>query len=726
MEIPSVGGLVRAWLCVATLTFTVAAAQPEAAQPELEQPPADLPPPLSVTMDTRFQPSAKQLAWFHEQLTKEPHIAGTPGDARTIETLERLMREMELQVEPHVFYPYLPRHIESVVELISDSGEAQRFSLREPVLAEDPDTAHPELQPPWNAYSGSGDVTSTVVYANYGTRADFDKLRELGVDLKGKIVIARYGQNFRGYKAKFAEQAGAAAVLLYNDPADSGFTKGLPYPKGGYLSDACAERGSLLTLPYPGDPLTPGVEATDDPNRLNPMRVAFPKIPVQPIPWSAAREILTRMEGPDVPEGWQGGIPTPYKIGGGGARVRVMVKQEREITPTKNVIGILPGSNQPEQVIYIGCHHDAWGFGASDATSGMIALLETARVMSELARAGQRPERTVVFCAWGAEEMGIIGSTEWIESRGIEFEAGAAAYFNLDMASMGPEFNSSAGPTLRTVIIDAARKVPQPRDGSGRTVFDAWLAKGEDELFPGLPKFGELGGGSDHVGFWCHAGVASAQLGGGGSLGTAYHTAYDTLRWYRKVVGEDYAPALMVTRMTLGSAGALAEGQILPLDVTRVWPEVRRQLEAVTKVGREAGVMAAGEAKVDPEFASFASRLERFHERASAWKRQMASKTFPLEVARDINLRLILVDRAWLELAGVPGGAAGNPDRPWFRSLLAATDEDSGYGSWTLPAIRAAIARRDPAMLRAQMKRYEQVVDRLDNVMAELEFLSKQ
>lgn len=710
----------------------MAAAQPHsgaATEPgaEIAPGPADLPPALPVTIGERFQPTARQLAEFHEALTREPHLAGTAGDSRTVELLARLFRQMELQVDLHEFHAYLPRHLESIVELVPAEGESLRFSLREPALVEDPDTAHPELPGMYNAYSGSGDVTSTVVYANYATREDFERLAAMGVDVNGRIVLARYGRNFRGYKAKFAQAAGAAAVLLYNDPADSGEKKGPAYPKGGYLSDACAERGSLLTLASPGDPLTPGVEATPHAQRLDPESVAFPKIPVQPIPWSAARAILSRLDGEPVPEGWQGGIPVAYRLGGGSidnSRVRVKVNQARELTPQRNVIGTLAGADQREQAIYIGCHHDAWGFGASDATSGMIALLETARVLSERARAGYRPQRSVVFCAWGAEETGIIGSTEWIEGRGPDFDATAVAYINLDMASMGPDFNSAASPTLRSVIIDAARRVPQPRSADGLSVFNAWVAKGEDELFPGLPKFGEIGGGSDHIGFWCNRAVASASLGGGNSPGTAYHTAYDTLNWYRKVVGDDYEPALMVTRMTLATTRALAEPQVLPLDITRVWPETRRQLITITRAGRELGVLAPDNAaELDPVFARLATRMDAFHARAVKWKNAMANRTLDLDVARDINQRLIMLDRAWLDELGVPSGAEGNPERPWFRNLFAATDEDSGYASWTLPGLRAALARRDPAMLAEQTKRLERVVDRLDNVIAELDYL---
>lgn len=706
---------------------------PSRAAAQDEEPP-ELPTPLPITRELRYAPSAVNLREYHELLASKPHVAGTPGDMAVVDTLFDLFTQMQLSVEKHEFWAYLPRPIVNQVELVAP--DQVTLELRERALEEDPVTADPAITTGWNAYSGDGDVTAGVVYANYGTRADFDRLKSMGIDVTGKIVLARYGGNFRGYKAKFAQDAGAAGLLIYTDPGDSGFAKGQEYPAGGYLNDTCIERGSLLTLPYAGDPLTPGVEATEHAERKNPKDVALPKIPVQPIGWAAAKEIMRRMTGPELPDeltgdngSWRGKMPAAYRIEGGPElKVRVKVQQERKLTRCFNLIATLAGREEPELGVVIGCHHDAWGCGASDPMSGMISLLEVARVASELSRAGQQLRRTLVFCAWGAEEFGIIGSTEFVEGQVDALQQHAVAYLNLDMASMGPQFGSAAAPTLRSVIVEVAEKVPQPRAQDGSSVLTEWLGRGKDPLFHASPNFGDIGGGSDHVAFWCYAGIPSASMGGGGSKGTAYHTAYDTVNWYRKVVGEDYAPARMVAEMTLGVAKRLAGDPVLPISMGRLGPETRRQLHALTTRGRQLGVFQ-GEEPVATELREVLAAAEQFSRRGRLLdmalktmnKRLLAGEPEDTPKLAQINRLLMEADRAWLSQDGIPAGSAENPDRPWYRNLFAATDEDSGYASWTLPALRAAIERKDPAMLQEQCKRYLAVFEKLNGIAAQLE-----
>ncbi len=705
---------------------------PPPEEPEL---PA-LPDPLPITKDVRYAPSPANLRAYHDLLASEPHVAGTPGDLKVVDKLFDLFSQMQLLVEKHEFWAYLPRPVINEVAIVEP--EAMQLELREKSLPEDPVTASPAITTGWNAYSGDGDVTGEVVYVNYGTRDDFEKLKALGVDLKGKIALARYGGNFRGYKAKFAQEAGAAGLLIYTDPADSGFAKGDEYPKGGYLNDTCIERGSLLTLPYAGDPLTPGIEASEHAERKSPADVALPKIPVQPIGWASAREIMKRMAGRELPAeltgekgSWRGKMPAEYRLeGGAGLKVRVHVVQERKLTRLFNVVAILPGREEPDRGVVIGCHHDAWGCGASDALSGMISLLEIARVTSELARADQPLRRSLVFCAWGAEEFGIIGSTEWVEAQVDQLQQATVAYLNLDMASMGPQFSSAAAPTLRTVIVEAAQTVPQPRATDGSTVFTDWISRGKDPIFRSSPTFGDIGGGSDHVAFWCYAGIPSAGLSGGGSKGTAYHTAYDTLSWYRKVVGEDYAPAKMIADMGLAIAKRLAGDPIIPIDLGRIGPETRRQLINLTERGRAIGFFTPGDAPIAAELGEVAAVAERFANRGRLLEQSLRIMSKHIaqdgkepESLRRINELLMRADRAWLSDAGVPAGGEGKPDRPWYRNLQVATDEDSGYGSWPLPALRAAIERKDKDMLLTQSRRYLNVFARLDPLMHELEDL---
>lgn len=636
--------------------------------------------------------SADRLKQWHELLAGEPHVAGTPGDAREIERIASAFRGMGLEVQVHDFWAYLCRPTAMVLEVMAPEHVA--LVLKEDILKDDPYSAHPELMPAWNAYSGNGDVTAPVVYANFGTKADFEKLAALHIDVSGKIVLARYGGNFRGYKAKFAEQAGAAGLIIYTDPADSGYCKGLLYPEGGYANPTCIQRGSILTLDYPGDPLTPFAEATEHASRLDPAAIGLPKIPVQPIGYASAQQIIGRMTGPAVPEGWSGGLPFPYRLTGGDElKVHLKVEQERFVAKTSNIVATLHGSKHPEQKVVLGCHHDAWGFGAADPLAGTITLMEAARCLSEAAKASpaSAPERSIVFAAWGAEEFGIIGSTEWVEANRDDLVHNAVAYFNLDMAAMGPEFGSSASPSLQHVIADAAAVVPQAGTES-QTVLQAWLARSPDPASPGRPKFGDLGGGSDHVGFLCYAGVPSAGLGAGGSQGTSYHSTYDNLTWYHKVVGDDYQPALMITRMEAAAASRLARAPILPVDFSRIGVDIPRVLKDMTKRGREIGFLPKDTAEIADDFTSLVQSARQYEETASRVGARLIGRiqTSAIEPAKadQINALLIQMDRAWLSDAGVPG-------RPWYKNLYAATDEDSGYGAWVLPLLRHAVEHKD-------------------------------
>jgi len=660
-------------------------------------------------------PSAENLLRLHTLLASEPHVAGTPGDARTIERLVNEFQEMGLAVETFEFWPYLAKPLGATLEVMTPDKVS--LDLRERALPEDPASAAPEIAFGWNAYSGSGDVTAEVVYANYGTKADFEKLATLGVDVTGKVVLARYGGNYRGFKAKFAEQAGAVGLIIYTDPGDSGYMKGLTYPEGGFANDCCIQRGSIVTLGYQGDPLTPGVAATKDAPRLDPGAVDLPRIPVQPVGWGAAKEIMSRMTGAAVPEGWQGGLPFTYRVDGGpGLTVRLVVRQERAITKTANVIATLRGAVHPDKMVIVGCHHDAWNNGAADPTCGTIALLECARAFARQSAAGRPPDRTIVFAAWGAEEFGIIGSSEWVEAHRQDLVDNAIAYINLDMASMGLDFGSSASPSLKSAIALSAGAVPQP-GAEGKTVLESWTARGGDSGDTWHGSFGDLGGGSDHVGFLCHAGVPSCSMGGGGSKGTSYHSAYDTLPWYWKVVGSDYASALMVTRVTTAMVDRLANSPLLPLDPTRYAADMARHLDVLGKRAATAGI-SGSDAAGSPLFSGLRAAAAAFEARSQTTMERVAHAVTEGRLSAEqidrVNDRLRDIDRAWVDEAGIPG-------RPWFKSLFAAPDEDSGYAAWMLPALCWAIERRDPASLEREQQRYLAVLERMTSIITEIE-----
>lgn len=648
-------------------------------------------------------PSPDRLRTDHDRLSSAPHVAGSKGDQRVIETLAAAMEDMGLEVERQEVWLYLPHPVAAEVEITAPEEARRSLPVREAVLAEDPYSGHPDLDFGWNAYSGSGTAEGSVVYANYGTREDFDRLTELGIDLEGKIVVARYGGNFRGYKAKFAQQAGAAGLLLYLDPERNGYVRGRMWPVGGYANPTSIQRGSILTLPYTGDPLTPFEPATRDAERLDPKDVALPEIPVQPVGWQAAQEILSRMDGPPVPEDWQGALPFNYRLTGGDElKVQVRVEQERKLTRTENVVGILRGARFPEQKVIVGCHHDAWSFGAGDPNAGTIVVLEAARVLTQAAARGWRPDRTLVFAHWAAEEQGIQGSVEWVEAHREELSEGGVAYLNLDMAAMGTELRGSASPTLETVLADATRGVPKAREPEV-TVFDDWTGRSGRRSETELPAMGSLGGGSDHVGFYAHLGIPSAGVSASGSPGVSYHTAYEDLAWYRQVVGDDYEPAVMLTRVTTRFLSRLANADLVPLDPALYGPETLRHLEDLKT--------RAGERELEVDLGTLEERARRYGERAGAVRDRLiealAAGRLDGDALAEANRLLMHLERRWLHEPGLP-------DRPWFRNLFGAPDANAGYSAWMLPALRQAIESGDATAVKEWTRVVQGVFERLE------------
>jgi len=655
-------------------------------------PPAERAGQLELEREVLAGLSAERLGEWHAMLTAEPHVAGTAGDRRMVERLASTFEEMGLTPEVQPFTAYLASPVSARVAIVAQPAGPDptggvfgdlaaelplELSVREEVLAEDPASGDPALTIGWNAYSGSGEDTAEVVYANYGRREDFEQLAELGVDVAGRIVLARYGGTFRGHKAEFAERYGAAGLVMYTDPEDAGFTRGLLYPEGGWANPGYIQRGSILTLPYPGDPLTPFEPATAEATRLDPAGLALPRIPVQPVGWGAAWEILRRMRGAPVPADWQGGQPMTYRLTGGPElRVRLAVEQHRGLVESANVVARIIGAERPEELVIVGSHFDAWGFGAVDPHAGSMLVLEAARAFAAAAERGYRPRRTLVFAHWGAEEFGIVGSTEWVEAHREDLLAHAVAYVNLDSAATGPDFGAAAAPSLKAIVADVTRAVEHP-SAEHATVYDQWLEEAD------APPFDDLGGGSDHVGFYCHVGVPSVGFWAGGSPGTSYHSNYDTLAWYRQVVGGDYAPALMLTRVVSLFAARMANAPLLPLDPLQYSKDTRAHLDRLATRAEELGEAGA--------FLDLRAAASAYDAVARPVYEQLlaAVEEDLLDSDRYARVNAVLnhLERAWLTPEGLP-------ERPWFRNLFAATDPDSGYAPWMLPGLRWSVERR--------------------------------
>ena len=662
-------------------------------------------------------PRASELSRWHDVLTQEPHVAGTPGDMRQVERLKQAFESMGLKARVEGFRAYLSRPISATLEIIDDAASQESapvqntnqtataapttrkgvlsLALNEKNLLEDPATAHPDLTYGWNAYSGNGDVTAEVVYANYGTQEDFDKLKALGVDVKGKIVLARYGKNFRGFKARFAENAGAAGLIIFTDPGDSGFTKGATWPSGGgWANDACIQRGTLNTLPYPGDPGTPGVYAADNVSRELPQNLDLPRIPVQPVGYASAGAIMARMKGVDIPDpSWQGGLNFPYRLtGGNNLKVHLAIEQERFLGGSANVLAMVQGWRRPDEVIVVGCHHDAWGYGAADPCAGTICLLEAANCVAQLAKQGIWPERSIIFAAWGAEEFGIIGSTEWVEGHDNEMGGKIVSYVNLDMAAMGPNLSLALTPELTQVAKDCAAMIPAAGDPSN-SALSVMLSNNKSDTL-----FGTLGGGSDHVGFVCRMVVPAIAISAGGSQGSSYHSNYDTTAWYRATVGENYEPALMVTRATLSFMALMSNQKWTPYQYGEIGRLGLKALDGLTQL-----------AKTDKE----KSALEIL--RPMLITLQTQGELVDAGILKDqpqnphAEQRLITGMRRFIKAFK---DDAGLPDRPWYRNLWVATDPSNSYSASVFPMIQEALQANDPQRLEVALERTADAIQR--------------
>lgn len=642
-----------------------------------------------------------------KKLTQEPHVAGTKANERVRDYMADVMHKAGLQVEifPYdIYLPVMPGL--ATAEIV----EPIRVPLnnKEYIHKEDPFSSDANLVFGYNAYTGSGDVTAEVVYANYGRREDFEKLQSLGISVKGKIVLARYGGNFRGYKAKYAQAYGAVGLIIFTDPGDSGYMKGLVYPEGPYFNESSIQRGSLLTLDWTGDPLTPfepalPVDGKKKIVRKKPEEVSgMHSIPVLPLPYGAAKEIIGRMNGKPVPSGWQGGLPFTYRLDGGSElKVRVNVQQKREIQRVYNVVGTLAGSEFPNEWIIAGAHYDAWGFGATDPNSGTAMLLTLSESLGKLAQAGYKPKRTIKIAHWDAEEQGVIGSTEWVEQFRDELNAKGIAYFNADGAVSGRSFGGASSPSLKELIIDATKAVPYP--DSAKSVFEHWQGK---RLAPPL---GNLGGGSDHIAFYTHVGIPSWSGGTGGP--TMYHSNHDSYTYYERFVDPSFTMGPMVERVFGLAALRLANADVIPYSLSRYGTDLRTHFESLQKSVHSYD-------KSDTKFSFDALMKAADDLKKTGETCEAALKTMQEANKKAINAELLLLERQWIDKEGMPYGN-------WYKSLYASPDPYSGYASAILPGFQYEVANKSTANLKMWEQKYLDAMARLKFKMEAITKLTK-
>jgi N-acetylated-alpha-linked acidic dipeptidase len=613
-----------------------------------------------------------------ERIAGSPHVAGSPGSKAVAEYAAAQMKEWGLDSRIETFEALMPYPAAGAnsrqLEMISPVRF--RASLKEPAIPGDPATEDNGQIPTYNAYSASGDVTAPLIYVNYGMPDDYAYLKRQSIDVKGKIVIVRYGKGWRGLKPKLAQEHGAVACLIYSDPRDDGYFQGDPYPKGFARSEMSVQRGSVMNMMlYPGDPLSPGWASEPGAKKLAKEDAAtILKIPVMPISWGDAKPLLEQLDGEVAPEAWRGALPFTYHIGPGPATVHFKIDFDWANRPLYDAQATIPGSVYKDQWIVYGNHHDAWANGANDPTSGAAALLETARVLATLAKQGWQPKRTIVLSLWDGEEFGLLGSTEWVEKHQEELERKAAVYINSDSNGLG-NLSASGSHTLEAFFKEVMRDTLDPR--TQKSLLEMARARRGPEF-----HLGALGAGSDYVAFLDHAGVASLNFGfGSNESGGVYHSSYDTLTWYDRFSDANHAYGKTLTQMMTTSILRLADAPVLPFEFETLAEQSRRWAAEIQK-----------EAPTKPptvDLRGVTDQLAKLSAASKAWEDELAALWKRLggaapEKLVKLNETLSHSERTLLSPAGLPG-------REWYRHLLYAPGMNTGYGVKTIPGVREAV-----------------------------------
>lgn len=632
------------------------------------------------------RPDSASIMRLARELADRPHIAGTPAQARTRDIVINAMKSYGLETEVGEYDVWLPHTVEYGVWRISPNPK--KLELREGSTPQDPTTvAHPEY-PTVNGYSGTGDATGEVVYVNYGLIEDYAQLDSIGVSVSGKIAIARYGRSFRGIKAREAEKRGALALLMYSDPADDGYVRGDVYPEGPFRNSRGVQRGSVMN--GTGDPTTPGYASVAGAPRIPIDSLPVPRIPVLPLSYGNAVELLQDVRGASIPQSWQGGLAFRYHVGPGPVRARVMVKSDSATAAYKkiwNTFGIVRGSDFPDEVIVIGAHRDAWSPGAVDNVSGTTSVVESSRAIAEQIKAGWRPRRTLLFATWDAEEWGLIGSTEYVEEDAARLIRGGVAYLNQDGSTSGPNFGGGGTPTLRALLRDVAATIPDP---SGRgSVYDVWrtrlnVPEGSE------PAMGDPGGGSDFAGFYNHLGIPHSDWGFGGGNGI-YHSNYDTYTFMERFGDPGYRYHAAAARISTAMVMRLANAEILPYDYVEFARTMRRYLAPIDN-----NLKARGWSGSSEPLAQAIDRMERAALEFAAIRDQALERGISVSVQRATNTELLKVERAMTRPEGLSS-------RPWYRNLIYASDVDNGYSTMVFPSVNEAIRYGDIALFTREM-----------------------
>ena len=665
---------------------------------------------------------AENLRERMKRLSARPHHVGSAYDKENAEFILSQFKAWGWDAQIEQFDVLFPTPKTRLVEMTAP----ERFTLKlnEPEVAGDSTSGQQSEQlPTYNAYSIDGDVTAPLVFVNYGVPADYEELAKQGVDVKGKIVIAKYGGSWRGIKPKVAAEHGAVGCIIYSDPRNDGYYQGDVYPKGAWRSENGVQRGSVMDMPvFPGDPLTPGVGATKNAKRLALKdATTLTKIPVLPISYSDALPLLRNLDGAVVPEQWRGALPITYHFGGNTPTVHMKLAFNWDTKTIYDVIAKMKGSERPDEWIIRGNHHDAWVNGADDPLSGQVAMMEEARAIGELAKTSWRPKRTLVYCAWDGEEEGLLGSTEWVETHADELSQKAVAYINSDTNGRG--FLGIGGShTLEKFMNEVARDIPDPE-----TKMTVWERSRAVEIVNGSPtarkeamersdqRIDALGSGSDYTPFLQHLGIASLNIGfGGEDGGGSYHSIYDSFDHYTRFGDPNFEYGVALAKVGGHAVLRLADAETLPFDFTNFADTISQYVGEVTRLADtmrddtrtsnqfiSSGMLKAVQ---DPtktfvvpavrddvpylNFAPLQNALAKLNKSAARFKKASAERSLSKNQQEELDAILFKSERALTDPSGLPR-------RNWFRHQIYAPGFYTGYGVKTLPGIREAIEQRN-------------------------------
>jgi N-acetylated-alpha-linked acidic dipeptidase len=692
---------------------------------------------LEASFDSLLK--AENLRDWMKKLSARPHHVGSPYGKQNAEFMLSLFKSWGFDAEIEQFDVLFPTPKIRLLEMTAP----QKFvaKLVEPALKEDATSNQLKEQlPTYNAYSIDGDVTGDLVYVNYGIPSDYDELDKRGISVRGKIVIARYGGSWRGIKPKVAAEHGAIGCLIYSDPRDDGFFQGDVYPKGAWKNEFGAQRGSVADMPlFPGDPLTPGYPSTKDAKRLAIKDApTLTKIPVMPISYADALPLLKNLGGAVAPQSWRGALPITYHIGGTGAtKIHFKLAFNWDIKPAYNVIAKMKGETLPDQWILRGNHHDAWVNGADDPISGLVALLEEARAVGELAKQGWKPKRTIVYAAWDAEEPGLLGSTEWVEMHEAELRQKAVVYINTD--SNGRGFLGIGGShTLEKFINQVAQDIPDPQ-----TKMTVWQRTRAQQLVNGSAatkkellersdlRIGALGSGSDFTPFLQHAGIASLNIGfGGEDGGGSYHSVYDSFDHFMRFGDTNFAYGVALAKVCGHATLRFANSDVLPFEFTnfadtigqyvgevvKLTDTMREDTRAMNLMISDGTILAVQDPKEkfvlpktkEPvpalDFKPLQDALKELKDSAEDYAKATRDKQIAPNVQKNLDVILFRTERALTSDNGLPR-------RNWFKHQIYAPGFYTGYGVKTLPAIREAIEQRDWKEAAEQIKIVAQIIE---------------